>query len=102
MTTTAIPLETVATLDRQLDRAALLDLTLLQLRALVILHRHGPATMTVVSRSLGIATASMTCIADSLSAIGLLERTPHRTDRRVHILSITPKGIVALSDILLA
>jgi DNA-binding MarR family transcriptional regulator len=49
-------------------------------------HRLTPGE---VARTLGTSSAATTAIVDRLEAAGLLERTPHPTDRRSVVLSPT-------------
>jgi DNA-binding MarR family transcriptional regulator len=88
-------------LARILCRASVLRLNANSLHALCILHAmDGAATMTALSRKLGVSTAGITGIADGLEAAGLIARHLSRSDRRLVYVHLTDKGTLALDDIL--
>jgi DNA-binding MarR family transcriptional regulator len=97
-TTTAIASRDLA---RILCRASVLRLNSSTLHTLCILHAlDGAATMTALARKLGISTAAVTGVADSLEAAGLIARYLSRTDRRLVYVHLTDQGRLTLSDIL--
>jgi DNA-binding MarR family transcriptional regulator len=52
----------------------------------------GPLAPTEIAEQLGINTSTATGILDRLEGLGLIQRTPSRTDRRRLMVSITPHG----------
>jgi MarR family transcriptional regulator for hemolysin len=64
-----------------------------------ILNMPGSKSQTDVARRLRVEGATVTRMVDILSKEGLVERTPHATDRRVKLLSISPKGEAVLERI---
>jgi DNA-binding MarR family transcriptional regulator len=49
-------------------------------------------TLGEISRRMMVSNGNVTALATSLEADGLVERTPHATDRRAQLLSLTPAG----------
>jgi len=64
-----------------------------------ILNMQGPKSQTDVARRLRVEAATVTRMVDILSKEGLVERTPDPNDRRVNLLSISPKGEAVLEEI---
>lgn len=64
-----------------------------------ILNMPGPKSQSDVAKRLRVEGATVTRMVDILSKEGLVERSPHPTDRRVNLLSISDKGQAALRDI---
>lgn len=54
--------------------------------------RTGPRTMTDLAKIAHITTAGMTCMRDSLKQDGLIEDKRQDNDRRVVLVSLTPRG----------
>ena len=48
--------------------------------------------MSQLSANLGFSTAGTTKVADRLAEAGLIERTPSAVDRRVILVTLTPRG----------
>jgi DNA-binding MarR family transcriptional regulator len=69
-------------------------LTFARYEALVLLlfSRHGSLPMKVMGQRLQLHPTSVTNIVDRLEADQLVERTPHPTDRRTTVVSITEAG----------
>jgi DNA-binding MarR family transcriptional regulator len=57
--------------------------------ALGRLHAEGPQTPTQLARWLGVSTGSITELLDRLESAGHATRTPHPTDRRKLIVTLT-------------
>lgn len=57
-----------------------------------ILNMPGDKSQTDVARRLRIEGATVTRMIDILGKEGLVERSPHPTDRRINLVSITPAG----------
>lgn len=74
------------------------SLTVTQLAALATLERHGPLTPTELAEHEKVQPPSMTRVVAALEERGLATRTPHPTDRRQAIVSISPEGSVVLAD----
>ena len=70
-------------------RAAGLSFT--RLRVLDTLT-EGPQRMRDLSNALNVAPRTITGLVDALEEDGLVARSPHATDRRVTVLTITPEG----------
>jgi len=61
-------------------------------RALGVLLKSGPQSMSEIGRRLYISRPYMTALSDTLIAEGLVDRVRGSDDRRVIHLSITPEG----------
>jgi MarR family transcriptional regulator for hemolysin len=64
-----------------------------------ILNMQGPKSQTDLARRLRVEAATVTRMVDILGKEGLVERTPDPNDRRVNLLSISPKGEAVLAEI---
>ncbi|MCP3990443.1 MAG: MarR family transcriptional regulator [Actinomycetia bacterium] len=53
---------------------------------------EGPMPMSELAHCMDFDPSYMTVVADRLEALGLVERQPHPTDRRVKNLVLTTKG----------
>ena len=63
-----------------------------QCHILTTLGREGDQTLAVLTRSLNLDKAWLSRNTDDLVAQGLLEKTPHPSDRRSLLLHLTPGG----------
>jgi DNA-binding MarR family transcriptional regulator len=61
-----------------------------QLSVLLRLEREGPATVTTLAQAEGIRSQSMGATIASLQSAGFVSGTPHPTDGRQTLLSLTP------------
>jgi DNA-binding MarR family transcriptional regulator len=70
------------------------ELTFARYEALVMLTftKRGEMPLSKMGPRLMIHPTSVTNIVDRLEDAGLLERTPHPTDRRITLARITPEG----------
>src|SRR3954468_4237574 len=68
------------------------DVTLPQLRALVLVRGRGPLRLSDLAAELDIDTSTATRLVDRLVRKGLLSRKVEETDRRALRLSLTPAG----------
>lgn len=68
------------------------DLTVAQLRVLLILHTEGASRMSTIATSIGIALSTATGIVDNLVKKGLVIRKADPEDRRLVICSLSPEG----------
>ncbi len=64
-----------------------------------IVNMHGPVSQRDLARRLRVEGATITRMIDVLSADGLVERSPHPTDRRINLLRVTEAGDAALRRI---
>ncbi len=56
-----------------------------------LLHK-GPLTISAVGEKVLLASASMTSAIDRLDGRGLVTRSYSKADRRIRLISLTPKG----------
>jgi DNA-binding MarR family transcriptional regulator len=91
---------TSTTLATILERARPLHST--SLNALAILDSQGDQTLGSLTVALGINSASVTGLADSLETQGLAKRTRREGDRRTIYLTLTDLGRQTVQDILTA
>ena len=74
------------------------DLSLPQLRILMILSLGDRRTPTRVASVLSVSPPTVTAVVDGLVARGAVERTPDPDDRRKVVHSLTPLGTRLLAD----
>jgi DNA-binding MarR family transcriptional regulator len=67
-------------------------LTLDQYSTLIYIRQNGPCTSSELADIFCVGKSSITAIITRLFDKNLIERVPHKTDRRVTHLSITPEG----------
>jgi DNA-binding MarR family transcriptional regulator len=68
------------------------DLTVAQLRVLLVLHTQGPSRMSSIASVLGIALPTATGVVDNLVRKGLAIREADSQDRRLVICRLSPEG----------
>jgi len=68
------------------------DLTVAQLRVLLLLHAGGPMRMSAIATHLGIALSTATGILDKLVAKNMVIREADTGDRRLVICRLSPVG----------
>jgi DNA-binding MarR family transcriptional regulator len=68
------------------------DMTVAQLRVLLLLHTEGKSRMSSIAGTLGIAVSTATGIIDNLVKKELVTRSADTEDRRVVICGLSPKG----------
>jgi DNA-binding MarR family transcriptional regulator len=68
------------------------DLTVAQLRVLLVLYTEGPSRMSSIASSLGIAVSTATGTVDNLVKKGLVIRGANPEDRRLVICSLSSPG----------
>jgi DNA-binding MarR family transcriptional regulator len=68
------------------------DMTVAQLRVLLLLHTEGPSRMSSIANTLGIAVSTATGIIDNLVKKDLVTRRDYAEDRRVVICSLSTQG----------
>lgn len=75
------------------------DLTMRQLKVLLILSFEDGASGQELARALGVGLAAVTGITHRLSARGLIRRAVDPHDRRVRRIYLTPKGSAILAEL---
>lgn len=65
--------------------------------ALNVLDAEGSVSQHQLGKAIGMDPSSMVGTIDELEALGLVQRGPHPTDRRVHALGVTAAGRRALT-----
>jgi DNA-binding MarR family transcriptional regulator len=68
------------------------DMTIAQLRVLLLLHTEGQSRMSPIASTLGIAVSTATGIVDNLVKKELVTRGVDPEDRRVVICALSPQG----------
>jgi len=68
------------------------DMTVAQLRVLLLLQTEGPSRMSSIAGTLGIAVSTATGIIDNMVKKELVTRSADVEDRRVVICGLSPKG----------
>ena len=77
-----------------------IDLTLPQLRTLLVLAEEGPLVIGQIAQRLGIGLSTGGHLVDRLVQAGLAERTEDVVDRRRTLAQMTPKGEELLTRLL--
>ena len=73
-------------------------LSLTQVATLASLERHGPLTPSELADHEQVRPPSMTRVLAGLHERGLIERTPHVTDGRQHLVSLTSAATALLKE----
>lgn len=81
------------------ERLAPYGLTLSLASLLAYVAEFGPVNQTRAAERMGQGRASTGSQVDRLEALGLLERTPDATDRRVWNLAVTDAGLAMAAQI---
>jgi DNA-binding MarR family transcriptional regulator len=68
------------------------DVTLAQLRVLVLIDERGPQTMGQIATNLAVSPSTVTRVCDRLVEKKLARRQPSEHDRRALHLTLTPKS----------
>ena len=66
--------------------------SLARLRVLNTLHCEGPMKMADLADALEVTPRNITALVDGLEGEGLVQRSPHPTDRRVTLVGLTDKA----------
>ena len=74
------------------------SLTLSQIAALATVERHGPLTPGELAAHEKVQPPSMTRLAGSLEAAGLVTRTAHPSDGRQVLLAVSAEGTTLLRE----
>lgn len=90
---TATPVDAANRPTSTEDALAILDAmsdcgidTVAAARAYLTIAVHGPRTMVQIAREVGLPVSTASRLVWNLSELGLIEYTPHPTDRRKKIL----------------
>ncbi|WP_344022795.1 MarR family transcriptional regulator [Streptomyces luteireticuli] len=75
------------------------DVTMSQAAVLSRLDRRGPATTVELARAERVRPQSMGATLAALEDAGLVERSPHPTDRRQTLMSLTAEGRRQLTEV---
>src|SRR4030042_5939280 len=68
------------------------DITVAQLRVLLVLYTQGPSRMSTIASIVGVAISTATSIVDNLVKKGRVIRSDDPEDRRLVICSLSPEG----------
>jgi DNA-binding MarR family transcriptional regulator len=68
------------------------DLTVAQLRVLLLLHTEGPSKMSAIAQTSGIALSTATGIVEHLVRKGFVSREADPQDRRLVVCRLSPQG----------
>lgn len=63
-----------------------------QFGILVVLRASDPLNQNSIGEEMGIDKATIVKLIDGLESLGFVERLPHKEDRRIKLVRITPKG----------
>jgi MarR family transcriptional regulator, organic hydroperoxide resistance regulator len=83
----------------RMDNWMKLDLTIDQLKSLILIQYRGKITFKELAEALGMTRANITGIADRLIQNGLVTRRQNPSDRRFQYLMLTKKGRGILDNI---
>ncbi|MDX9774726.1 MAG: MarR family transcriptional regulator [Petrimonas sp.] len=76
-----------------------LDLTIDQLKSLILIHSRGKISFKDLAKALDISRSNITGLADRLIQNGLLTRNQDSADRRIQYLTLTDKGREIIANI---
>jgi DNA-binding MarR family transcriptional regulator len=79
-----------------------LDLTMKQLKVLLVLSALGPSRPSVIAASIGASAANATGVLDRLVGQGYIERSPDAADRRALLIRLTDTGAKIVSELHMA
>lgn len=85
----------------QRDLARVFDgtsLTTARTRLLWDLAHSGPSTQQALANRLEVSARNITGLVDALEATGYVERSPHPTDRRALLVSLTPSSVELMRE----
>ena len=76
-----------------MDRMIELDVSFTQARTMFLLaHTDGPLPITEIAAQLGLSVAATGRNIDQLVRLGIVERQENPDDRRVKLVSLSPRG----------
>ena len=76
-----------------------LDLTMKQLKVLMVLCSLGPTRPSVIAQCIGASAANATGVLDRLEAQGYVERRPDAADRRALLVALTESGQTTVDEL---
>ncbi len=79
-----------------------LDLSMAQVKTLMVVRAHGRSRIGLVARDLGLSANAATAAVDRLEAAGLAERHADPSDRRAVLVCVTPAGEQFVYDLMTA
>lgn len=68
------------------------ELTTSRVHLLWVVHHAGPSTQQSLAAALNVSPRNITGLVDALESAGYVERTPHPTDRRSTLVTLTSLG----------
>lgn len=74
------------------------DLTVSEAHAIEILGDYGQMNMKSLAQKLGVTTGTTTVTVDRLEKKDYAKRESTREDRRIHLISLTEKGLKAYAE----
>jgi MarR family transcriptional regulator for hemolysin len=92
-------------LERQLKTCGLTSAGWSAVAALAEMRRAAgeesphPPSQTELAQQLGVDGATLVATIDRLAASGLIERIPSRSDRRVKLVVLTPRGLALEQEV---
>lgn len=82
-----------ALFDRDMARAfAGTDLSAARMRVLWVIHHGGPMTQQALAAALDVTPRNVSGLVDALEDAGYLERSPHPSDRRAILVTLSVAG----------
>ncbi len=82
-------------MGRELEPAGL---TASRTHLLWVVHSSGPSTQQALAQALQVSARNITGLVDALEAGGFARRTPHPTDRRATLVTLTEQGRQAVTE----
>ncbi|MET0885215.1 MAG: MarR family transcriptional regulator [Mycetocola sp.] len=73
-------------------------LTVSRTHLLWVLAGTGPSTQQALAGAMNVSARNVTGLVDALEGAGYVKRSPHPTDRRATIVSLTDAGETTMSD----
>lgn len=70
-----------------------LDLTISQLKGLILLEARGEHSVSGIATALGMGRPSASILVEQLVQLGLVRRTEDSEDRRRSLVVLTPEGV---------
>jgi DNA-binding MarR family transcriptional regulator len=78
------------------------EITVPQLRTLVLLSSRGPMNVSTIAQHLGVNSSNASRTCDQLVVTGALSRVPDARDRRSTVLRLTAEGERFVADLMTA
>ena len=82
-------------MGRELQPAGL---TTSRTHLLWVVRHSGPSTQQALASALQVSARNITGLVDALEAGGFVHRSPHPTDRRATLVSLTEQGTQAVTE----